>query len=73
MAFISLSNVFFSYDSASDLFANLSVTFNDYERVAIIGDNGCGKTTLLKIVAGEITPDSGTVTRDACIYYMPQI
>ncbi|MBR6364233.1 MAG: ABC-F family ATP-binding cassette domain-containing protein [Alphaproteobacteria bacterium] len=73
MAFISLSNVFFSYDSANDLFANLSVSFNDYERVAIIGDNGCGKTTLLKIMAGEITPDSGTVTRDACIYYMPQI
>ena len=73
MAFISLSNVFFSYDSAVDLFAGLSVTFNDYERVAIIGDNGCGKTTLLKILAGKITPDSGTVTRDASIYYMPQI
>lgn len=73
MNFISLSNVFLGYDAASDLFADLSVTFNDYERVAIIGDNGCGKTTLLKILAGEIAPTSGNVTRGATVYYMKQL
>ena len=73
MAFISLSNVFFSYDSADDLFANLSVSFNDYERVAIIGDNGCGKTTLLKMLVGDIVPNTGEINRNANIYYMPQI
>ena len=73
MNFISLSNVFFSYDATSDLFADLSVTFNDYERVAIIGDNGCGKTTLLKILAGEIAPISGNVTHGATVYHMKQL
>ena len=31
------------------------------ERMAIVGDNGCGKTTLLRMLAGELAPDSGTV------------
>ena len=32
------------------------------ERMAVVGDNGCGKTTLLRMLAGELAPDSGTVT-----------
>ncbi len=32
------------------------------ERIGIVGENGCGKTTLLKMLVGEETPDSGTVT-----------
>ena len=31
------------------------------ERMAVVGDNGCGKTTLLRMLAGELAPDSGTV------------
>ncbi len=73
MNFISLSNVFFSYDSTTDLFANLSLTVTDSERVAIIGDNGCGKTTLLKILSGDIVVNSGNVARNATIYYMKQL
>jgi ATPase subunit of ABC transporter with duplicated ATPase domains len=73
MALISLSNVFFNYDSASDLFANLSLTVTDSERVAIIGDNGCGKTTLLKILSGDIVINSGNVARNATVYYMKQL
>lgn len=33
------------------------------DRIGIIGDNGCGKSTLVRIMAGELQPDSGTVTR----------
>ena len=73
MALISLSNVFFSYDSANDLFANLSLTVTDSERVAIIGDNGCGKTTLLRMLYGELGANSGVVARNATVYYMKQL
>ena len=31
------------------------------ERMAVVGENGCGKTTLLRMLAGELAPDSGTV------------
>ena len=32
------------------------------DRVAIMGDNGCGKTTLLRMITGAIQPDAGSVT-----------
>jgi ATPase subunit of ABC transporter with duplicated ATPase domains len=73
MANISLSNVSFSYDSYSTVFDGVSVVFNDFDKVAIIGDNGCGKTTLLKLLAGDITSDSGNVVRGASVYMMNQI
>jgi ATPase subunit of ABC transporter with duplicated ATPase domains len=39
---------------------------------ALIGDNGTGKTTLLRIIAGEIQPDEGTVVREGSLAYFPQ-
>jgi ATP-binding cassette subfamily F protein 3 len=39
---------------------HVSFTVNDGERVGLVGPNGCGKTTLLKIVLGEIQPDGGS-------------
>ena len=48
------------YDD-TPLFSNLDLTVAVGERVAIIGPNGIGKTTLLRSLAGDLTPDSGTV------------
>jgi ATPase subunit of ABC transporter with duplicated ATPase domains len=48
------------YDD-TPLFSNLDLTIAVGERVAIIGPNGIGKTTLLRSLAGDLTPDSGTV------------
>lgn len=73
MNFISLSNVIFAYDSNNILFDGVSATFNNYEKVAIIGDNGTGKTTLLKLLSGELSPDDGTITRGASLYMLNQI
>lgn len=41
-------------------------------RLLVTGENGAGKTTLLRVLAGDLTPDKGTVTRRARIGYLPQ-
>jgi ATP-binding cassette subfamily F protein uup len=45
------------------LFADVSLTLSDGDRIGVVGINGSGKTTLLRILAGEITPDTGEVRR----------
>jgi ATP-binding cassette subfamily F protein uup len=47
--------------SGKVLFTDIEHNFQNMERIGIIGPNGCGKTTLLKIILGEEKPDSGTV------------
>ncbi|MGD8465485.1 MAG: ABC-F family ATP-binding cassette domain-containing protein [Anaerolineae bacterium] len=42
------------------LFEKVSFTVNPGERVGLVGPNGCGKTTLFKIVLGELQPDTGS-------------
>lgn len=56
------------------LFKNAAFSLNEKDKVGIIGINGTGKSTLLKILAGKETPDSGTVTtgRNLRIAYLPQ-
>ena len=43
------------------LFSQFSYNFLRNDRIGIIGKNGVGKSTLMKVILGEITPDSGTV------------
>ncbi len=49
-----------SYGSA-ELFSNQSFLITKGEKIAVIGNNGTGKSTLLKIITGSVLPDSGTV------------
>ena len=57
------------------LFDDTSFSINEGEKVGLIGINGTGKSTLLKIVAGLEEPDDGSVvrTRNLYIRYLPQI
>src|SRR5512143_1740692 len=59
---------------AEDLFANVSFSVAKGARLALVGPNGIGKTTLLRILIGQEEPSSGTVTRSKSlrIGYLPQ-
>ena len=58
MALISLFNIDKHYD-IKVLLEDVSFNLNDGERVAIVGQNGCGKSTLMKIITGEVEPTEG--------------
>lgn len=49
---------------AKPLFENITVKFGDANRYGLIGANGCGKSTFMKILAGVLEPSSGNVTID---------
>ena len=56
------------------LFHNMNMQIQEHGRTALVGRNGAGKTTFLKIIAGLTEPDEGTVThaRDLTIGYLAQ-
>ncbi|BCV31987.1 ABC-F family ATPase [Shewanella algae] len=49
---------------AKPLFENISVKFGEGNRYGLIGANGCGKSTFMKILSGELEPTSGNVSLD---------
>jgi ABC transport system ATP-binding/permease protein len=51
-----------SHDGLKVLFSELTVTVHRGQRIAVIGANGCGKTSLLRIISGADWPDEGEVT-----------
>ena len=58
---IELENITKAYDGITYI-CDLSYIFLSYDRIGFIGRNGCGKSTLMKIITGQIQPDSGTVS-----------
>ena len=60
--------------SEKPLLSDVSLYINEGDRIGIVGINGTGKSTFLKILAGEEMPDSGTVTKadSLRIGYLPQ-
>lgn len=73
MNLINIENITKSYTD-SLLFDDASFTVDEGEKVGIIGINGTGKTTLLKMIVGLETPDQGSITRanHIVIRYLPQ-
>ena len=58
---IELENITKAYDGITYI-RDFSYIFLRDDRIGIIGRNGCGKSTLMKIITGQIQPDSGTVS-----------
>jgi ATP-binding cassette subfamily F protein 3 len=70
---ISIQNLSVEF-SAKSLFDGVSYVINKRDRIALVGKNGAGKSTMLKIIAGLQRPTSGTVAvpQDVTIGYLPQ-
>ena len=58
---ISTANITMQF-SAKPLFENISVKFGDGNRYGLIGANGCGKSTFMKILSGDLEPSAGNVS-----------
>ena len=61
--------------NATPLFADVSYVINKKDRIALVGKNGAGKSTMLKILAGLQNPTHGVVAvpKDVTIGYLPQV
>ena len=58
---LSVSNASFAYDAASPLIENFDLSVNAGDRICVVGKNGKGKTTLLKLLAGSLDPQDGEI------------
>jgi ATP-binding cassette subfamily F protein uup len=73
MTLLRAADVSLSFGSRT-VFSGLDFVIEEGERVGLVGVNGCGKSTLMKILAGEVKADTGLLQRQrgALIAYLPQ-
>ncbi|MEH2115647.1 ATP-binding cassette domain-containing protein [Nostoc sp.] len=55
------------------LFQGVHLSIDVGDRIALVGRNGIGKSILLKILASQLSPNTGSVLRHGMVYYLPQI
>ncbi|WP_294639558.1 ABC-F family ATP-binding cassette domain-containing protein [Rothia mucilaginosa] len=68
---VSIAHLHFAHPSQPPLFVDLSAVFSA-PLTGLIGDNGCGKTTLMRLILGDLTPDSGSLAAPERMAYLPQ-
>lgn len=66
-------NLSYELNAKQTLFQGIQLSLSSNDRVALVGSNGVGKSTLLKILAGQILPTQGSIVRNGAVYYLPQI
>ena len=71
MSFI-IKDLSYIHTDKEILFSHLHLSINSGDKIALTGNNGCGKSTLMRILAGDLSPSSGTVLRPEHLYYVPQ-
>ena len=69
---LAVDSLDFAHTPDKPLFTGLSVALGA-ERAGLVGANGCGKTTLLRLLLGELPPGAGTVTRRGRLFHLAQL
>ncbi|HEX3815944.1 MAG TPA: ATP-binding cassette domain-containing protein [Mycobacteriales bacterium] len=72
MGHVDISGVDYRLPDGRALLHDVGFRVGDGSKVALVGTNGCGKTTLLRIVAGDLQPHGGAVTRSGGLGVMRQ-
>jgi len=68
-----LQNISYTHPNKDLLFGNIHFSLNNHDKIALIGNNGVGKSTLLKIITKELAPSNGQIISDTIPYFVPQI
>lgn len=68
---ILLQQISYTHNNGNTVFQNLNLSF-DNSKVGLIGKNGVGKSTLFRLIRGELTPSTGIITCHTNITYLPQ-
>ena len=73
MPFVQLSNVSLAF-ADRDILQNITLVLTNGTKAALTGANGCGKSTLMKIIAGKLQADSGSISteKNTRVAYLPQ-
>lgn len=72
MMLMNAQHIMYTLPSGKVLFRDVHFTINKGERIGFIGDNGTGKSTLLRIAAGSVPVQEGVLTAAVAPYYVPQ-
>lgn len=67
-----LQNIAFGLPDGTLLFSDINFTVQQYDKIALVGNNGVGKSTLMRIMAGLLLPTSGKLVANSAPYYIPQ-
>lgn len=70
---LTIQNLSYTHPNGDLLFQDLHLSVERGSKIALIGKNGVGKSTLLKLAAGELKPSDGAVITSQSPYYIPQI
>lgn len=70
---LTIQNLTYTHLNKDLLFSEINLTVNNYDKIALIGNNGVGKSTLLKIIAKELQSFVGQIHIYIKPYYVPQI
>ncbi len=72
MGHVAVSHLTYAHPGGELLFSDVSFRISPGQHVGLVGANGVGKSTLLRILAGELSPDEGEVSLGGLVGYMSQ-